>query len=105
MKEFPGRLKPENKEKFSQYCYERNIAYMRRDIFELVLLGDENCYFELDNFSKTHKLKKGESTKMCDTVMEELKGLGWNVKTSFGGTGLFVYSTDDPPPSCYNEEF
>jgi hypothetical protein len=105
MKEFPSRLKPENKEKFSQYRYERSLAYMRKDIFELVLRGDENNYFELDNFARVHSLKKNEMERMSNTVMDELKKLGWNVKTSFGGTGLFVYSTDEPPPSCYTNEF
>jgi len=105
MKEFPNRLKPENKKKFSQYRYDRNLAYMRKEIFELVLKGDENCYFELDKFSRSNSLVKGEMEKMRKIIMEELQTLGWNCKTSFGGTGLFVYSTNDPPASCYSEEF
>ena len=104
MKEFPSRLRPENKENFSKYRYERSLAYMRKDIFELVLREDENNYFELDNFARVHSVKKNEMERMRDTVMDELKKLGWNVKTSFGGTGLFIYSTDEPPPSCYTDE-
>jgi hypothetical protein len=105
MKEFPSHLKPANKERFPKYCYDRNLAYLRKEVFELVLLGDENSYFELDNFSRKYKLKKGEIEQMRDIIMRELKVLGWNVKTSFGGTGLFVYSTTSPPPSCYEDEF
>ena len=105
MKEFPNRLTPENKEKFSQYRYERNIAYLRKDIFELVLVGDENSYFELDNFARRYKLKKGEIEKMTEILTQELIEKGWNVKTSFGGTGLFIYSTAEPPQSCFKDEF
>lgn len=104
MKEFPNRLNPENKEKFVTYRYDRNIAYMRKEIFELVLRGDENCYFELDKFSRDNSLLKEEMQKMCKTVIQELHNLGWNCKTSFGGTGLFIYSTNDPPASCYSDE-
>jgi hypothetical protein len=105
MKEFPSRLKPDNKDKFTQYRYDRNIAYMRKDIFELVLCGNENNYFELDNFSRAHSLNKVDLNKMRDTIMDELQNLGWNVKTSHGETSLFIYSTDDPPPSCWSGEF
>lgn len=105
MKQFPVRLNPENKDKFTTYRYERNLAYLRKEIFELMLLGDENNYFELDIFSRKYKLKKGEIENMCNTVIQELENLGWNVKTSFGGTGLFIYSTDIPPVSCYEDKF
>lgn len=105
MKEFPERFKPENKDMFSKYNYERNLAYLRKDIFEIVLRGNENDYFDLDNFASAHSVKKNEMERMSNVVMGELQKLGWNVKTSFGGTGLFVYSTDDPPPSCYVDEF
>jgi len=105
MKEFPSRLSPENKEKFSKYRYERNLAYMRRDIFELVLLGDENKYFDLDKFARVNYVNESDIRDMCNVVMDELKNLGWKVKTSFGGTGLFIYSTENPPPSCYTDEF
>ena len=104
MKEFPNRLKPENKEKFPEYCFYRNLAYLRRDIFELMILGDENNYFALDNFSYKHGIPEKEMEELTNTVVKELENLGWNTKTSFGGTGLFIYSTKDPPPSCYVDE-
>lgn len=104
MKEFPNRFKPENKENFSKYHCERNIAYMRRDIFELVIRGDENNYFDIDKFARNRSLNKNEIEYILKIVMDELKKLGWNVKTSFGGTGLFIYSSEEPPPSCYVDE-
>lgn len=105
MKEFPSRLKPQNKDQFSSYCYNRNIAYLRKEIYELVIKGDENSYFDLDKFERYYKLKKGEIEKMSDTISEELEELGWHIKKSFGNTGLFIFSSEEPPPSCYDDEF
>ena len=89
MNKFPEHLKPENKCNFSHLKYEMLLSNMREKIFELVLSGNENNYFEVD--------------KMIITVTKELEQLGWKIKTSFGGTGLFIYSTDIPPPSCFEE--
>lgn len=105
MKEFPKILIPENKQKFHEYLYERNIAYMRRDIYELVIRGDENSYFVIDNFARKYQINETDIKKMTETLISELKLLGWNVKTSFGGYGLFIYSTDKPPSSCFEDGF
>lgn len=101
MKEFPSRLIPANKGDFEQYRYDRNLSYLRRDIFESIIRGDENSYFELDRFAKSRSLKKGEIEKMRVTIMEELRAKGWKCTLSYGDTGLFIYSTEESPPSCY----
>ena len=103
MNEFPNHLNPENKHNFSQLKYERNLSTMRDNIFDLILSGDENNYFEIDIFSRMYKLKKNQSDKMVLTISNELKSLGWKIKQSFGGTGLFIYSTDFLPSSCFEE--
>jgi len=105
MKEFPSYLKPENKEKFSEYNYQNNISNMRKELVDLILSRNENNYFELDSFRNRHSINKSDMEKMCETVSFELKNIGWNIATSFGGTGLFVYSTPNPPKSCYKDEF
>jgi hypothetical protein len=105
MKSFPSNLTPEKKHKFSIYKYNRVLSLLRTEITELVLEGDENNYFELDNFQRRHKIRDEELNKMFTIVSEELKQLGWNVKTSFANTGMFIYSTDEPPPSCHDDMF
>ena len=104
MKEFPVRLKPKNKSKFSRYLYERNLSYLRKEIYELVLMGNEDDYFVIDKFQRSHHIPADAMAKMIQTVTEELEQLGWKCKTSFGDTGLFIYSTDDPPPSYRDYE-
>jgi hypothetical protein len=103
MNNFPSVLCPANKANFSRYHYELNLSNMRRDIFELVICGDENSYFDIDTFMRKYKLKKNDVSNMLLQITSELTNLGWKVKTSFGGTGLFIYSTEAPPPSCYEE--
>ena len=103
MNEFPDHLNPENKHNFSQLKYDKNLSTMRDNIFDIILTGDENNYFEIDNFSRIYKLKKIQVDKMVLTITKELESLGWKIKKSFGGTGLFIYSTDFLPSSCFEE--
>ena len=39
--------------------------------------------------------------EIMSIVTNELIALGWNCKYSYNDTGLFIYSTDTPPPSCW----
>ena len=103
MKEFPPFFRPERKDKFSALNDDRSRCYLRRDIYEFMIArSSENEYFSLDEFKV--RVKNSETfTKIIDSICKELETLGWNCKTSFGGTGLFIYSTDSPPPSCFEE--
>jgi len=105
MDEFPKYITPDNKDSFNQINFERNMSYARKNITELILKGNENDYFNITNFCNTFKLSENEKSDMIKIISLELKELGWNVKTSFADTGLFIYSTEKPPPSCYDDEF
>ena len=77
--------------------------YSRQDIYEtLIKRKTENDYIDLDLVlrqycdNNTCMLKK-----IIDTITEELHTLGWKTKLSFGDTGLFIYSTENPPTSCW----
>jgi len=106
MKEFTSRLNISNKDNFPSYHYERTLCYMRRDIFEHIIRESEDSYFELDKFYHEHKIKDNTTMEnMTSKIIEELQELGWKCKTSFGGTGLFIYSTENPPPNCYDDTF
>lgn len=110
MKEFPNRMHVSNKDKFPQLFYERYLCYLRRDIFEHILRRkdekDENNYFALDSWCQQHlQNRKDLMGQMRDTLMEEVQAQGWKCKLSFAGTGLFIYSTEEPPPSCHEDGF
>ena len=106
MKKFIGNLHVKNKEKFKDIYYNRMKSYLRRDIYEHILSHKENDYFSLDEFNK--RVNDLELVKkMSLELIPELEKLGWKCKTSFGGTGLFIFSSDEPPSSCWeeNEQF
>ena len=106
MKQFPERLNVKNKEKFAEFNYERNKCYMRKEIYELMIKGDENDYYVIDDFAR--KYLKNDMTialKMIEEIMNELNNLGWKTKISYGGTALFIYSTNEAPVSCYEDGF
>ena len=114
MREFPKKISVNNKEHFNEYHFERCLCYLRRDIIEfLYKRGDdvknENDYFQLDKFNEEYVGNKEVMAKLVDIVIEELEadGMNWNCKTCFHNTGLFIYSTEEPPPSCWggDEEF
>jgi hypothetical protein len=68
----------------------------------MIARTSENEYFSLDEFKA--KIKNDKTfDKIVESICEELKILGWKCKTSFGGTGLFIYSTESPPPSCFED--
>jgi hypothetical protein len=106
MKTFPNKLNVKNKDDFSNIFYTRYLCYFRRDIFEHIIQHTENEYFELDHWCR-QKLNndKDNMNKMQNTIIEELTSIGWTCKLSFGGTALFIYSTEKPPSSCYEDGF
>lgn len=107
MKEFPPNLNVDNKDNFTIMHSNRILCYLRRDIFEHMIREDENSYFDINIFAKKYNSSKNKEVidNIVKTIIEELSELGWKCKLSFGGTGLFIYSTDKPPPSCWEDSW
>ena len=47
MKEFPPHFNSSNISSFSTYLYNRNLSYLRRDIYEHVLKGNKEDPFDV----------------------------------------------------------
>jgi hypothetical protein len=107
MKEFPTKMNVKEKDNFDKYLYDRYLCYLRKDIYEHLLLrnNNENNYFDLDKWVKNN-LNNDISilNKMLIQIIDEIKDLGWKCQTTFGGTALFIYSTDIKPHLCYDDE-
>ena len=102
MLEFPKRLNINNKSEFKTYFYDRFLCYLRKDIYEHMLIEDENSYFELDNWCRKYLKNDDEMmTKMVEKLRNELHQMGWKTAISFGNTALFIYSSEEPPRSCW----
>ena len=104
MKEFPENLHVSNKEKFHKINYKRLLAYFRKELYEHIISKEEKDYFVLDTFKRQKGVNNNDMEKMIKTVCTELKDLGWNTQTSYGGTGLFIYA-NEPPSNCYPDGF
>lgn len=103
MKDFPSILTPENKDRFHALNRERLKCYLRRDLYEHIISHKETEYFSLDDFNR--RANDMDTTKeLIKELIPELEKLGWKCKTSFGCTGLFVYSTETPPPNCFEDD-
>lgn len=100
MKTFPNTLRPENKKYFIEYQRERCKCYLRKNLYEHMISNEEKDYFSLDNFFSQVGVSLGK--EIVNELIEELKSLGWKCKTSFGGTGLFIY-IDNPPSNCFED--
>ena len=105
MDEFPEYLNVRAKSHFSTRVRLNLIKLLRQDLHDLVVKGNENDYFAIDNFCDRHDTTLEIVYSLLKVLKVELEKLGWKTKTSFGGTGLFIYSTADPPPNCYPDEF
>lgn len=70
------------------------------DICKFLIHRDlETEYIDLDKYYP--KYGKVRVNSIIENIIKELNDLGWKTKLSFGDTGLFIYSTEDPPSTCW----
>lgn len=103
MDQLPIHLKPSLKHNFHKMYTKLLTCKLRQEIYEHIISNDENSYFPLDNFVRKYDILQNFYHSL-ETITNELTSLGWKCKTSFGCTALFIYSTENPPPSCYDDE-
>jgi len=103
MKSFPQEINVKNLHNFTKINNDRINNIIRNEIYEtLIKRKSENEYIDLDKMSKDHCYNNiNMVSKIITDISEELHELGWKTKLSFGDTGLFIYSTEDPPTSCW----
>jgi (p)ppGpp synthase/HD superfamily hydrolase len=112
MNTFPTELKinknqdvcndKETVNKFELLNYERLIKELRQELYNLIISRkDENEYFDIELFGRSHNYKNKNLEKMISSIRLELENMGWNTKLSFGDTGLFIFSTNENPSSCW----
>ena len=101
MLNFPNEISPQNNINFKNLNKERLLSLLRKDIYDLLISRkDENEYYGLDIFEITYSCKE-YTNELVSQIIIELKYLGWKTQLSFGDTGLFIYSTDELPRSCW----
>ena len=89
---------------FSKYNYQRLEEIFRKDVYEMIISRkDENDYFDLDSFVRNYNCNSNDKNikLILSKIISELNRLGWKTALSFGDTGLFIYSTEKKPSSCW----
>ena len=107
---FPSTFNVKNKKSLNKLQLGSALRDLRKTISQHMMsynyekdnTDTENNYVELDSFwNNWPGIEETNRVKIVETVIEDLQELGWNTKTSFGGTALFIYSTKEPPKSCW----
>lgn len=103
MESFPDHIHVNNINNNKLNLY-RNmlLCLFRKEIYDtLITRKDETEYIDLDMFSRKYCNNMKLMNSILDDIIVEIHKLGWKTKLSFGDTGLFIYSTENPPVNCW----
>jgi hypothetical protein len=105
MKYFPSYMHTNNLSEFHTYRLEYILECLRTEITEHIIYrnGDEKDYFSFDNIIHRFNINNDDIEKIKNVISMELSELGYKLKFSYGGTGLFIY-TNNLPSLCYDQE-
>ncbi len=101
MDTFSLTLHVSNKDNFSNIFFNKYLAKLRKIVANHILRGNENDFVDLDIFNRTYVKNMEKTREMSKIISSELKHLGWNTFLGFGETGLYIYSTEEPPANAY----
>ena len=100
MQKIPIELHSNNKINFLELRYKDITETIQKDICHfLIHRKDENEYVDLDKYYI--KYGKIDTISIIEDIIKELNILNWKTKLSFGDTGLFIYSSEELPKSCW----
>lgn len=74
---------------------------MWKHIRTLMLAENESDFFDIDTFNRRYVKDTKLASELVQEIQEKLHQLGWKTYLGFGGTGLYVYSSEELPPGAY----
>lgn len=101
MNTFPQELNISNKDSFSSLLFSENLKTLRNELYNFMIRGNETDFYDLDTFNRKYVKDINETHKMVDMLCQELNELGWKTYLGFGGTGLYIYSTEEKPKNAW----
>jgi hypothetical protein len=90
-----------NKVNFSEIKYNNLLAKLRKHVYNFILNGQERNFFDIDVFNRKYVNDISLMDEIVNKIVIELNNLGWNTYIGFGGTGLYIYSSEDLPQGAY----
>jgi hypothetical protein len=99
MEKFSEDININNKHNFKSLWEKKVEKKLRENIYDFILSRkNEDEYFDLDKYSFYGRQLVINSVIK---ILPDLQNLNWKTKLSFGETGLFIYSSEDPPKTCW----
>lgn len=96
-----SELHVSRKSEFSHIHRAYYLKKLRNQVMRWMLVGNENDFFDLDQFNRSYLNNRDLMNELVGDVTVELHGLGWKTFLGFGGTGLYVYSSEERPVNAY----
>ncbi len=90
-----------NKHNFKQLLFEHHFKLLTENIALHVLKNDEKDFYDLEKFQRLYKISNLDLDKMIEEIKTKLKEKGYNTFLGFGGTGLFIFTSEEKPQGAY----
>ena len=90
-----------NKDNFENMLIEENLSLLRKEICRHMLKRNESDFYDISEFSRMYVGNINDTHNLINTVIIELNNLGWKTFLGFGGTGLYIYSSEELPLGAY----
>jgi len=101
MDQFNLELHVSNKDNLTDIKDKILLSKLRKHIYNFILDREESCFFDIDIFNRKYVKNSNKMNDMINKIVIELNSLGWNTYIGFGGTGLYVYSSEELPRGAY----
>jgi hypothetical protein len=98
MNSFGQELHVLNKDNFEDIFKETYMTKLRKKIYLFILSNrNENDFFDIEKFNRKYIKNINKTNDMINELVIELNQLGWKTHIGFGGTGLYIYSSEELP--------
>lgn len=102
MQRFGEELNIINRDNLKAVWRVKMLEKLRKHVYNFMLdRKRENDFFDLDTFNRSYIRDINVTNDIVNQVVLELNELGWKTHIGFGGTGLYVYSSDELPDGVY----
>ena len=102
MNSFGSDLYVLNKDNFENMFIETYTSKLRKKIYLFMKSNrNENDFFDIENFNRKYIRDMNKTNDMINNIVKELNQLGWKTHIGFGGTGLYIYSSEELPVGAW----